>query len=236
MYNELLWIILMFVIFLFTTIAYRLFGKIGLYAWMAIALVIANLQVLKTVEMFGWVTALGNVIYGTTFLSTDILSENYGKKEAKKAVFIGFFILIAMTTIMQLTLFFIPHESDFASPSLETIFGFMPRIVIASLCAYLVSQLHDVWAFNFWKKKFEGKHLWFRNNLSTMSSQLVDNVIFTLIAFVGFFGLFGWEQVFEWSLIFQIFILSYVMKWVVAAIDTPFVYLAKWFKNRGDVE
>ena len=226
----------MFVIFLFTTIAYRLFGKIGLYTWMAIALVIANLQVLKTVEMFSFVTALGNVIYGTTFLSTDILSENYGKKEAKKAVYIGFFILIALTTIMQLTLYFIPHESDFASPSLETIFGFMPRIVIASLTAYLVSQLHDVWAFNFWRNKFKGRHLWLRNNFSTMTSQLVDNVIFTLIAFVGFFGLFGWEQVFEWSILFQIFFVSYIMKWVVAAIDTPFVYLAKWFKNRGDVD
>ena len=234
MYNELLWILLMFIIFLFTIIAYRLFGKIGLYTWMAIALVIANMQVLKTVEMFGWVTALGNVIYGTTFLATDILSENYGKKDAKKAVYTGFFILIALTTIMQLTLYFIPHESDFASPALETIFGFMPRIVIASLTAYIVSQLHDVWAFAFWKNKFEGKHLWLRNNFSTMTSQLVDNVVFTLIAFVGFFGLFGWEQVFEWSIILQIFIVSYVMKFVVAVCDTPFMYWAK--KLKGEVQ
>jgi uncharacterized integral membrane protein (TIGR00697 family) len=203
---------------------------------MAIALVIANMQVLKTVEMFGFVTALGNVIYGTTFLTTDILSEVYDKKSAKKAVYIGFFVLIAITVIMQLTLSFIPHESDFASPSLELIFGFMPRIVIASLTAYIISQLHDVWAFNFWKRLFKGKHLWLRNNFSTMTSQLVDNVIFTWIAFVGFFGIFGWTQVFEWPILIEIFFVSYIMKWVVAAFDTPFVYLAKWFKNRGDVD
>jgi uncharacterized integral membrane protein (TIGR00697 family) len=225
----------MFVIFLFTIIAYRLFGRVGLYVWMVVALIIANLQVLKTIQVFGYVTALGNVIYGTTFLATDILSENYGKQAAKKAVYLGFFILIALTVIMQLTLFFIPHESDFASPALETIFGFLPRIAIASLTAYLISQLHDVWAFNFWKKKFKGRHLWFRNNLSTMTSQLVDNVIFTWIAFVGFFGLFGWEQVFEWPIIISIFVTSYIMKWVVAVIDTPFIYLAKWFKKKGHV-
>ena len=69
-----------------------------------------------------------------------------------------------------------------------------------------------------------------------MTSQLVDNVVFTWIAFVGFSGFLGWEQIFEWSLIFQIFIVSYLMKWVVAAFDTPFVYLAKWFKARGDVD
>jgi uncharacterized integral membrane protein (TIGR00697 family) len=225
----------MFVIFLFTIIAYRLFGKTGLYAWMAIALVIANMQVLKTVQMFGFVTALGNVIYGTTFLATDILNEVYDKESAKKAVYIGFFVLIAIATIMQLTLFFIPHESDFASPALQTIFSFMPRIVIASFTAYLISQLHDVWAFNFWRDKFKGKYLWLRNNFSTMSSQLIDNVVFTLIAFVGF-GLFGWEQIFEWPIIIQIFVVSYIMKLVVAAFDTPFVYLAKWFKKKNLVD
>ena len=232
MYNELLWVVLMFVIFLFITLAYRLFGKTGLYAWIAMSMIIANMQVLKTIELFGFVTALGNVIYGTTFLATDILSESYGKKAAKKGVFIGFFVLIATTAVMQLTIYFIPHASDFASPALATIFGFLPRIAIASLTAYIISQSHDVWAFHFWKRVFKGKHLWIRNNLSTMTSQLIDNTIFTWIAFVGFFGLFGWNQVFGWDIIIEIFLVSYVLKWIVAVVDTPFVYLAKWFKKK----
>ena len=122
---------------------------------------------------------------------------------------IGFFVLIMTAVVMQVTLQFVPDESDIMSPALEQVFGFFPRIVVASLAAYLVSQFHDVWAFQFWKKKTKGKHLWIRNNASTMVSQLLDNAIFTYIAFVGAFGLesfftYGrvhWEQVFEWPII-----------------------------------
>jgi len=234
MINELLWILLMIVNFIGITLAYRFFGRNGLYGWMAMAIIIANIQVMKTIGIFGLVTALGNIVYGTTFLATDILCENYSKKEARKAVWIGFFTLIAATVIMQICLLFIPHESDTLSPALEQIFGLLPRITIASLTAYIISQLHDVWIFNIWKKAFKGKHLWFRNNLSTMTSQLIDNIIFTWIAFVGLFGLFGWERVFDWSIIFQIFIVSYILKWIVAVFDTPFVYLSRRIKKKLD--
>lgn len=232
MINELLWVLLLIVTFLLQILAYRLWGKTGLYCWIAMSVIIANIQVMKTIGIFGLVTAMGNIIYSSTFLATDIISENHGKKEAKKAVWIGFFILISTTIVMQLTLHFIPHESDTLSPALNQIFGLLPRIAIASLIAYLISQHHDVWAFEFWKKVFKGKHLWIRNNFSTMTSQLLDNVIFTWIAFVGFFGLFGWTQVFTWGIIIQIFLVSYAMKWLVAVVDTPFVYLSKVIKKR----
>lgn len=230
--NELLWIILLLATFIGITLAYRFFGKVGLYSWMAIAIIIANIQVMKTINIFGLVTALGNIIYGTTFLVTDILNENYGKKEARKAVWIGFFMLIAFTILMQICLAFIPDTSDTLSPALQQIFSLLPRITIASLTAYIISQLHDVWAFDFWKRLFKGKHLWLRNNFSTITSQLIDNIIFTWIAFVGLFGLFGWQQVFPWEIIFQIFIVSYVMKFIIAAADTPFVYLSRVIKKR----
>jgi uncharacterized integral membrane protein (TIGR00697 family) len=232
MVNEWLWLILMLVNFVFIIFIYAYFGKNGLYAWIGMAIIIANIQVMKTISVFGLVTALGNIIYGTTFLATDILSENHGKKAARKGVLIGFYILIAVTAIMQISLLFVPHESDAMSPALEQIFGLLPRIAVASLTAYLISQLHDVWAFNFWKRIFKGKYLWFRNNLSTMVSQLMDNIVFTLIAFVGFFGIFGWNQVFSWDIIWQIFITSYVMKLIVAVCDTPFLYLARAIKKK----
>jgi uncharacterized integral membrane protein (TIGR00697 family) len=233
MINELLWILLLIITFLGILLAYRMFGKIGLFAWVGVAIILANIQVMKTVQIFGLVTAMGNIIYGTIFFATDVLNENYGKKEAQKAVWIGFFVLIFATIVMQISLNFVPDESDLLSPALQEIFGFLPRIAVASLIAYLISQFHDVWAFNFWKKKTKGKYLWLRNNASTMVSQLIDNVVFTGIAFVGLFGLFGWEQVFEWSIIFQIFIVSYVMKFIVAVLDTPFMYWAK--KLKGEV-
>ncbi len=225
MINEFLWIALLLATFMIMILAYIFFGKTGLYAWMAVAIILANVQVLKTIEIFGYVTALGNVLYGTTFLVTDILNEKYGKSAARKAVWIGFFTLIATTIVMYISLLFIPHSSDFSQQSLQTIFGFLPRIALASLIAYTVSQYHDVWMFAFWKKKTKGKHLWFRNNISTLVSQLIDNVIFTLIAFWG---------VFSWDIIIQIFAVSYLMKFVVASLDTPFVYLAKKIKPLDD--
>lgn len=232
MINEILWIVLMLVTFLGIILAYRFFGKVGLYSWMAVAIIIANIQVMKTVSIFFWVTALGNIIYGTTFLVTDILSENYGHKEAKKAVWLGFFMMISVTIIMQICLRFVPDASDSLSPALEQIFSLLPRITIASLTAYIISQLHDVWAFEFWKKLFKGKHLWIRNNFSTITSQLIDNTIFTWIAFVGFFGVFGWGQVFDWNIITQIFIVSYIMKIIVSLADTPFIYWSQSIKKK----
>ncbi|NBK23039.1 MAG: VUT family protein, partial [Spirochaetia bacterium] len=88
-----------------------------------------------------------------------------------------------------------------------------------SLIAYLISNLHDIWAFDYWKRKKPGRNtLWLRNNLSTFVSQLIDTLVFTLIAFLG---------VYPQSVLIQIIISTYVLKWVVAMLDTPFMYLAR---------
>lgn len=220
---------LILVNFLGITLSYRFFGRYGLYAWIAMAIILANIQVMKTISFFGLVTALGNIIYGTTFLATDILVENHGKEEARKGVLIGLFALIFTTLIMQISLMFDPHPSDTLSPALEKIFSLLPRITVASIAAYLVSQMHDVWAFDFWKRITAGKHLWLRNNLSTIVSQLLDNFVFTWIAFVGFGVL--WTMAFSWEVVMQIFITSYIMKLVVSVMDTPFIYLSSRMKE-----
>lgn len=229
MQNELLWLAMLLANFLFIILAYRLFGKWGLVMWIPISVIVANIQVIQTVELFGLVATLGNIVYATSFLVTDILSENYGKEEAKKAVWIGFFSLISMTFLMNLALQFLPLEGDeFAGITHEatsTIFSLMPRIAVASLAAYLLSQRHDVWAYHFWKKRFSKDHqIWLRNNLSTMISQLIDSVVFVLIAFWG---------VYEWAVLLEIFITTYLLKWVVAAADTPFVYWGKKIYKRN---
>lgn len=220
--NEWLWILLLFVNFGMVILAYRLFGKTGLYIWTALAVILANIQVMKTIEIFGLVTAMGNIIYSSLFLVTDILNEKYEKKDAQRSVWIGFFILLATTIIMQITLYFTPDASDTLSPHIVAIFGFLPRIALASLTAYLLSQLHDVWLFAKLKKAWNGKRLWVRNNISTIFSQLIDNTVFTLIAFYG---------IFSWQIMFEIFITSMILKIIVAALDTPFIYLAKSFKK-----
>ena len=153
MQNELLWLAMLLANFLFIILAYRLFGKWGLVMWIPISVIVANIQVIQTVELFGMVATLGNIVYATSFLVTDILSENYGKEEAKKAVWIGFFSLISMTVLMNLALRFLPLAGDefagTAHDATSTIFSLMPRIAVASLAAYLLSQRHDVWAYHF---------------------------------------------------------------------------------------
>ncbi|MDG6229842.1 MAG: queuosine precursor transporter, partial [Candidatus Thermoplasmatota archaeon] len=160
MINELLWFGLLFLSFFMVMFAYRVFGKTGLYIWVVIAVILANIQVMKIIEIFGLVTALGNVMYASIFLVTDILNENHSKNDAKKAIWIGFFALIATTVLMQITLYFIPHESDLLGEHIAAIFSFLPRIALASLIAYLISQTHDVWFFAKLKKRHESKYLW----------------------------------------------------------------------------
>ncbi|KYK34609.1 MAG: hypothetical protein AYK22_05095 [Thermoplasmatales archaeon SG8-52-3] len=219
--NEILWIGLLLSSFLMVILAYKLFGITGLYIWTAVAVILANIQVMKTIQIFGLVTAMGNVIYSSLFLVTDIINENHSKKDAQKAVWIGFFVLITTTIIMQISIQFIPDESDFLSEHITAIFSFLPRIAFASLIAYLISQSHDVWFYASLKKRHKKRFLWLRNNLSTITSQLIDNVIFSLVAFVG---------IFSWNVIGQIFFTSLILKIVIATCDTPFVYLARKIK------
>jgi queuosine precursor transporter len=223
-----LWFGLLFVLctFLLMLIMYRLFGRTGLFVWIGIATILANLQVVKTIEIFGLTATLGNAMYGSAFLVTDILNERFGKKEAQKAVWLGFFTLIIMTIIMQLSLIFQPHPDDIAQESLSTIFGLIPRIALGSLAAYLVSQFADVYFFSFLKKKFPtDAQFWIRNNGSTMISQLLDTLVFTSIAFLGTFPLDIW---------LEIFITTYLLKWIISILDTPFGYLAKRFPKDID--
>jgi uncharacterized integral membrane protein (TIGR00697 family) len=126
-----------------------------------------------------------------------------------------------MTLIMQMVLLFKPHETDFAQEALSTIFSILPRIAAGSLAAYLVSQLTDVYIFTYLKKKFPKENqFWIRNNGSTMISQLLDTLIFTSIAFLGVFPMEDW---------IQIFFTTYVLKFLIAILDTPFGYMAKRF-------
>ena len=225
--NESLWLLLLLANFVAIIMSYRFFGKTGLYIWIPIATILANIQVLKMVDLLSIGVTLGNITYASSFLVTDILSENYGKKAARKAVFIGFFSLAATVIIMNIALNFKPNEFDFIQESLNNIFAILPRIALASLIAYGASQLHDVWAYSFWKGLFpHDSFLWLRNNASTMVSQLIDSVLFT---FIAFWGLLPHTE------FIQILITTYLLKWIVAAIDTPFLYLARFMFTRSKI-
>jgi queuosine precursor transporter len=223
--NELIWFLFIIFNLSVAVLIYKRYGKIGLYGLIAMNIVLCNIQVIKQVDLFGLSATLGNVLYASIFFSTDLLNELYGKDEAKRAVVFGFIFLIISMVVMQIALEFEPNENDFIQSSLEQIFSFFPRVVLASLTAYLISQFHDVWAFNFWKKLTKKKHLWLRNNLSTMVSQLIDSLIFCTMAFWGLFSL---------SNFMQIVFTTYILKWIIAAADTPFLYLAVKISKKKD--
>lgn len=222
--NEILWLIFAVANFSMLLVFYRLFGRTGLFVWIGFSTVLANMQVLKLVEIFGLVATLGNIMYGTVFLATDILNEKYGKKEARKAVWFGFSSLIAATIIMQFVVAFIPHADDWAHPHLAEIFDLLPQVAIGSLAAYLISQLMDVQIYAFFKKIFaKPSQLWMRNTFSTAISQFIDTVIFCTIAFWGWYSFGVW---------FEILVTTYIIKFIVSLIDTPFIYIARWLKPK----
>ncbi|ATO51816.1 queuosine precursor transporter [Brevibacillus laterosporus] len=208
-----------FVLFL---VCYRFFGKVGLYAWIGFATVLANIQVVKIVELFGFAMTLGNTMYATIYLCSDLLNEKYGQEQAKKAVWFGFFTLITTTIIMQMALKFVPHPDELTKQdALAMIFGLLPRLAIASLTSYFISQFLDVRIYTFLKKICPKRNqLWIRNNGSTLISQLVDTVIFCTIAFLGELPMNIW---------FHILITTYLIKFVVSAASTPILYIARNF-------
>jgi uncharacterized integral membrane protein (TIGR00697 family) len=130
---------------------------------------------------------------------------------------LGFVAVVLVVLWMQVALWFNPGPEDFAHGALSTVFGFIPRVAAGSLVAYLVSQHHDISAFSFWRNRTQGRMLWLRNCASTMVSQAIDTILFCFIALWGVYDLTTW---------LEILATTYLLKWTVALLDTPFIYLA----------
>ena len=211
---------------------YRYFGKKGLLAFNVLATLLANIEVLILVRAFGVEMTLGNVLFASTFLITDILSENHSRKDANKAVIISTLCSVIFIVISQSWLLYTPSVNDWASGAFRTIFSSTPRIVCASLAVYLLSQLTDVWLYHKWwewcKKHFgdEKKGLWIRNNGSTMISQLINTFLYTFLAFYSTYSI---------STLVSIFTSSYLIYIVTSLLDTPFVYWCRRIHHRYNI-
>ena len=202
------------------------------------SLLIANIITFKLfsiplpgeVTLFGQdavVLAAGILPYPVTFLVTDLISELYGKKRADAVVWTGFWVSLYILLILRLGAWVPPVGTDIRTADevqalYVGVFGQSSRAIIASMIAYLVAQLIDVRVFHFWKRFTEGRHLWLRNNGSTMFSQLMDSVLVVSILF--------WGQL-SAEMIVQVIIASYVFKVLIAAADTPLFYLGvRWLR------
>ena len=224
------WIILLFFCFLSILIFLKLFSFAGLYVYSALAVIIGNIQVLKTVDFFysPEPVALGTVLFASTFLCTDILSEHFGKDKAQKNVLISFVSFLFVTIVMLVTIGFNPSANDWAQDSLENIFTPMSRFFIASMIAYLVSQYFDVWIYSTIKNLTMNRFLWLRNNLSTILSSLIDNTVFSILAWI----ILNPNPETFYNVIMIYILGTYILRIFIALIDTPFMYLSKIFLPR----
>lgn len=229
MSNEIILLISLLVIYIGVFIWFCLFGKEGLYCFTAIATITANIEVLILVRAYGMEQTLGNILFGATFLITDILSEISGKKAAQKAVNIGIATSVIFIIISQSWFLYTPSENDWVMPSIEAVFTNTPRLMIVSLLVYAIVQSLDVWIYHKWwqftEKKFGDKRrfLWLRNNGSTLISQLLNTVLFTLGAFWGMY---------TFSTLLSIVLSTYVIYIITSLFDTPIIYMSRFVHEK----
>lgn len=226
--NEFLLILTLLLSYGATVLFFKLFGKSGLFVWIGITAIFANIEVMILVHAFGMDQTLGNTLFASSFLATDILSEIYSKKDANRGVIIGIFTTVFFIVISTIWISYIPATTDWAMPSIKTLFARTPRILCASLAGYAISEILDVWLYHKWwnltivKSGNGKKFLWFRNNLSTLISQAVNIVLFNFIAFFG---------IYEIKTLLELTLACYLIYVVTSLLDTPFIYLARKIKR-----
>lgn len=231
--NELLLILMTIILYASVVLFYRFFNVQGLYCWTVLATISANIEVLILVDAFGMEQTLGNILFASTFLVTDILSEIAGRKEATKAVNIGIITSLAFIIISQSWLLYTPNANDWAFPHIQAIFSNTPRVMLAGLIVYAIVQRFDVWLYHRWwqwSDKLSGnsrRFLWLRNNGSTLISQLLNALLFTFGAFWG---------TYTFPTLLSIVWASYVIFIFTSLADTPAVYIARWLKETDRIK
>ena len=177
---------------------------------------IANKFVTVDLGFKVFIVSAGILPYPLTFLVTDLISELYGQKKANLVVFSGFVASMFVLLFLWLGGQFNAIPSSIVNDDIyNSVFQNAWRIIAASMIAYLFAQFIDVRIFHFWKRLTNGKHLWLRNNGSTIASQLVDTTLVIMILFVGV-----WES----DQIISAIIDGWLFKMLMAAIDTPIIY------------
>ena len=227
--QESLWLITVIYDLGLALLLYRFFGKYGLYVAVVLGIVLGNLQGGKVSELvlFGstFKVSMGAILYSGIYFATDVLNEKYGRKEANRAVMLGFVANIAVMITLVLSVQFKP--SNITGSALEvhnaiaTLAYYSPTFVVGSLTAYLISQTFDVWFFHKIKSYTGESKLWLRNNLSTITSQLLDTMIYQ-VTWVVATGM-------DWNTAFMLAATKYVFKVLIALVDTIFIYwVKKW--------
>ena len=183
-------------------------------------LVAAAVLAAKIVSIGAISVPAGIFAYCITFVCTDVISEIWGRRYANIVVLVGF-IGLALTFLLVLLALWWPAAPFWdQEDAFHSILGMTPRIIVASLAAYLLSQFHAVWLYNLLKDRMHGRRLWLRNNLATILSQLIDSAVFIAIAFYGIMP------------VLPLIVGQWAVKVILALCDTPLVYAAVWCVRR----
>lgn len=220
----------------------RFFGLWGLFGYTVLAIFVSNIQVLRAAQ-FSFSPdpiALGTIVFSSTFLITDIVTEYYSKETAMKIVWFGFLAMLVMTGLMILTIGITPLEPTEAQidyerfyishQAMKTLFLPAPALFLASLISYLVSQTNDVFVFNYLKRVTHKKFLWLRAGLSTMISSLIDTILFSTLAWV----VFADDPLDMTTLIWSYIIGTYGLRLLMSVVNVPLVYAAGKLLPKGD--
>lgn len=223
---ELLTLILLVSCGLIILFMMRLYGSTGLMVYSSLAVVVANLQVQKatTFQFFHEPIALGTVVFSSIFIVSSILTEYYGKAQARKAVWISFTGMILVSLFMLVTVGFKPACGfSEAHQAMCILFLPVPALIAASLIAYAIGQFNDIWIFAALSRLTAGKFLWFRSFIATLIGAFLDNLIFSILAWMVFA-----PHPLPWKTVLFTYVLgTYILRVFIALVSIPFVYLAR---------
>lgn len=211
-------------------VSFKFFGKKGIYAFSCCVFILANIQVLRQAQFFFQNTpvALGTISFSSIFVANNILTEHYGIKTAKTGVYLSFLLYAFFALEMIITLSYSP-KIDIHYPCMQELFQSNITLLSAGVGAYVISQLSDIYIFGGLKRVLYGlRFLWLRNIISSSISALIDNIVFSTLAWY----ILAKEPVTLENLIFTYILGTYWIRMVVALLGTPFLYLSKQVAQR----
>ena len=244
MFNVILAIIEFIFLFSMIPVVKKLFGKQGLIGFMVLCTIVANIQVLKVIDLgLDWLqVALGNVAFAAIFTASDVLNHNYSAKDARRGVNVAVLSYIVFFITMQLTLLYKPAPVDYVQDSLKSVFGtdgLYIWVSIGSLISFYIGQLLNTYIFSWLVKKIKSKGkiaLWFKSGTSSMAN-IVENFIFGALGYVILPSIFASQVVMPFSLVISSTLIGSLLEFFITILSPLFLIVAssKLFRH-GDEE
>lgn len=217
--NEVIFLATFFACLSLSLLAFKM-GRIYVYAYMATMGTITFFLAPMVVNIFWYAFSVSEIFYASMFLSTDMISEHFGKKEAKKVIWLATFVMVVIGVLAGMVTLMEAHEVDIIKPHILALLSISPRLLVAAFIMFIIEQHLDANIFHAIKEKTGPQKLWLRNNVSTIIVQTLDVLVFYPLAFYGVYP----------NLI-ELMIMAFIFKIFMALLDTPFIYLSHKLKS-----